>query len=572
MNALLNSIANTFDRLHQSPHRDRIYLLALLLLVLLGCGVLLYPGIPQGHDLLFHLERLRGMAEGVRAGIFPVRINPNALNSYGYATGLFYPDLFLYPAALLAAAGIPLVTSYKLFLVGWMLFNALSMFCVARRIAGKDAATGFIAGLLFAYSSYFAVDVFSRAALGEVLAFPFIPWTILGAYELIYGNARRFGALAFGLAGLLLTHNITLVLMLLVLGCWFAANIVRLLREPQRIGYTLLGGATALLLALFYLAPMFEQLAQMRFNLTGKTLVADLLSRAVPFPRLFLELPYARAAEWIPSGIGLMLLTAALCRFRIRSTPSPRNCGRDAMLLIGAGCLLGASNFLPWEGALRVLAPIQFPWRLYILATGFLALGGGLALGDYLNSGSLARRRSWMFILLCGCAFAYYVNVGYVYAAKIHEGKMLRHFVSAGDLAASGLHYLPQGVKLEQLEQRGDRVDAPAAMTATAARRPGGLLEVDFSGNRDGATLVLPLIGYAGYHAATRDRELEVLADPVTHLVAVRIPADCESGKLEVRYRGTPLQHLTLGISIVVLLGLLLWGLREKHREALRHE
>ena len=67
--------------------------------------------------MTFHIARIAEIAEGIKAGNWLIKIQPDMINGYGYATPLFYPQLFLYIPALLYVIGFPLHTSYQIFIV-----------------------------------------------------------------------------------------------------------------------------------------------------------------------------------------------------------------------------------------------------------------------------------------------------------------------------------------------------------------------------------------------------------------------------------------------------------------------
>ena len=208
------------DRTLDGVPGKRLYPALLGALILLGfLPLLVFPGLPHGHDSVYHIARLVTLREGFRAGEILPLINFDAIEGYGYGPGLFYSDLYFYPFGLLAAAGLPVVWAYKLFLVTWGLLTAYSMYWVAKRISG-DAFAGFAAGLLYCWSSYYACDVIIRAAVGEVMAFLIVPWCIYGLWNALYAEdgERSCLPLALGYAGLFYAHNITFVLMTIIGG------------------------------------------------------------------------------------------------------------------------------------------------------------------------------------------------------------------------------------------------------------------------------------------------------------------------------------------------------------------
>lgn len=550
---LENLAASARERLGEA----RFYHVLLGLLVLVGFLPLLIPGIPEGHDIYYHFSRLEAMTNGLRHGIFPVLINAKALGGYGYASGLFYPDLLLYPVALLALTGIGTVAAYKIFLIAVGLACACSAQYVVWRIGGSRFGA-FAAGILYAWSSYFAVDLLIRAAVGEFTAFPFLPWIFLGLYEIIHGNPRRFLPLTIGFTGLVLTHNLSLLIMAIVTALMLAFHAHVLLREPGRVVWVVVAAAVTVALGAFYLLPLAEQLTTTKF-IVSSIAKGDIAVRAVPLTRLFLELPYMKMEHWIPPGIGVILIIVLLQRCRLTSGWTAPERYRDAMLIGGIVSLLAATNFLPWEGMFRALAVIQFPWRSYLPATAFLALGGGLTLAA-LTAGDPNRERRWLGILLVGCGAAWWLNVGYIYTAKIYEGNMFKRFVPGAKQEASGVCYLPVGSKAFLYQTRGDAVLATPDLPVTVSRPKHGVLEVQFSDNTAGSTLELPLFYYLGYQARLtapdgKSRSLSVQSSD-QHLAEIVLPEDVPAGSITVRYVGSRLRRMAVLLSLATLVAL----------------
>ena len=65
-------------------------------------------GVYVHGDLGFHLGRIESLYEGLRAGVFPLKVHFTLANGYGYGEGFFYPDALLYYPALLRFTGLSL--------------------------------------------------------------------------------------------------------------------------------------------------------------------------------------------------------------------------------------------------------------------------------------------------------------------------------------------------------------------------------------------------------------------------------------------------------------------------------
>lgn len=557
---IVDRATRCFDSLRERLGESRFYPSVLVVLVLVGLLPMLMTGLPNGHDLYYHLSRLYAMDVNFRLGEFPSMVNHEALVGYGYATGLFYPDLFLYPAVLLMKCGMGIVAAYKCLIATGVFAIAFSAYFCARRLSASSFGA-FATAALYTLSSYLATDLFVRQAFGEFCFFAFMPWIILGLYETVMGDPRKFAYLSFGFAGLACAHSLSLFMASVICAVFIGFNVLRLLREPRRIFWLALSPIPAILVGAAFIAPMFEQFSHLHFIIEGEE-NANILSRCMPFLKLVLEIPTSKAAEWIPPGIGTMLLIVALQRFRLSAPKrTPRALFRDMLLIAGLCCLLMSTEMPSWKGAFKFLLVIQFPWRFFGPATAFLAFGGGLALSELVGQDRVRERR-WVWYVICGAAFAWFVNVGYFYAARISEHDIMRGYRPGRPQEASGIHYLIRdGIRDDAIRKRGDVV-TPSSMVDVALSRPQvNVVQLDFSGNVADNDVELPLVPYYGYVAQLRlpggtEQPLTVGSGP-NKLLSVRIPGTCSSGVILVRYRMTFLQRFSQFVSLVSALGFL---------------
>lgn len=550
---IVNWTTSRFDSLRTRFGEQRFYPILLGMLVLLGLIPLLMPGLPNGHDLYYHLSRLHAMDVNFGLGEFPSMINHEALVGYGYASGLFYPDFFLYPAALLMKCGLGIIAAYKCLLVLCVAATAFGAYFCARMLSATCFGA-FATALLYTWSSYFATNLFVRSAFGEWSLFVFAPWIILGLYEIIMGDPRRFPYLSFGFAGLVLAHSLSLLMMTVICAVFIAFNGIRLLKEPRRILYLMLAPLPTILIGLAYILPMYEQFMHLHFHIEVEK-NANILSRCMPFLKLVLEIPTSKAEVWIPSGIGTMLAIVAFQRFRLVSRRTSPEILRDMLLITGLCCLFMSTDMPPWKGAVKPLAVVQFPWRFFGPATAFLAFGGGLVLSALVGE-DRARERSWVWLVVCGAAFAWFVNVGYFYAARISEHDFIRNFRGGRPQEASGIHYLIRdGLLDNEIRSRGDMATPSHPIDVTLSRPQKDILQVDFDKNVADNHVELPLLPYFGYaaHLSLPDgtcERLKVEQGP-NKLLSVYIPRKCASGVIRVRYEATFLQRLSQIVSLV---------------------
>lgn len=193
---------------------SRFWLAALSLFTLAASLPLCSESFIEGHDILFHLLRIEGIAASLAGGDFPARLHSFAFNGYGVPTGYFYPDIFLYFPALLRLAGIPVAIAYNLYCFAINIITAAAT-CWAMTQLFRSVRLGSLAAIFYLGSLYRFVDIYSRAAVGEAAAMAFMPLALVGTSLTLFRSPRYWPSVVIGFTGVLSSHILSTFLLLL---------------------------------------------------------------------------------------------------------------------------------------------------------------------------------------------------------------------------------------------------------------------------------------------------------------------------------------------------------------------
>ena len=187
-------------------------LLYSLLISLFVTIPLFKSGIMCGHDMSFHLSRFTGIITSFQDGQLPIAVYPFKNFGYGYASPLFYSDLFLIiPAFITYLSPIPLVTMYKILLFLTAFFTAFfTMFTVNKIFKNKKAAIA--STIVLMGTEYYLVDLHLRSAFGELLATCLLPLLFYYVYLFIVEEKDNYLSLGIMFALILNSHNISFLL------------------------------------------------------------------------------------------------------------------------------------------------------------------------------------------------------------------------------------------------------------------------------------------------------------------------------------------------------------------------
>ena len=134
------------------------------------------------------------------------------INGYGFATPLFYPQLFLYIPAILYVLGFPLQTSYQIFVFLITTFSCLISYYCFYKIT-KYKRLSLIGSCLYTLSIFKIIEIYLGATIGENLSMIFFPLIIYGIY-IIYTTEGRIPLskclpLIIGVTGIIESHLVS---------------------------------------------------------------------------------------------------------------------------------------------------------------------------------------------------------------------------------------------------------------------------------------------------------------------------------------------------------------------------
>lgn len=538
-------------------HENETDFFILLLLSLFTSIPLLLPdSYGLAEDMFFHLSRIEGIAEGIKAGYFPVRNELFWLKNYGYGTGYFYPDLFLYFPVLLRLLGFSILSCYKIFVVVCTFFSLLSFYLTAKIIA-KNRYAGLAAAILFGFCSYRCIAVFYRGAIGEVQAFIFMPLIILGLYYLFSGKPERWWVFALGFWGVLSSHLISLVLAAGITAVFLLFNTHMIIRD-RRIFFSLLKSVlVTVMLGAGFLLPMAEQMNGNNLNMNllvsakrgGLTVnnINPVKNLIVFFHDWHYDEGYFRIVY-----PGWMLLAVPLLRVLLLFQKKKGPKAADIMLGFGIVLMICSTDLFPWQHFVWLLNRIQFTWRLLAPVSVLLPICGGIYFSELFSRPGAALFTGLLVLACAACSYPIYHDT--IVNRTVSEDEFIMQ-----DNRVAGMEYMPIGLSAEFIDKNRDTVAADPVETRITSQKRRGLsftFTFEYAGNADTLTFTIPLIRYYGYKGTFTNSDGKTVPIEVEKsengLALVRVK-NTGSGTVQAAYHKTGFELAGEIISLVTI-------------------
>lgn len=492
----------------------------------------------SGHDLTFHLNRIQGLYESVKDGIYYPRINMWFLEGLGYGTGIFYNELVLYPVVVFRLLGFSLAQSYIMYVVLLNFCCFIFSYETHRRIS-ENCEKALVFSVLYTLSLYRIGNIIIRAAIGEFAALTFMPIVFSGLFNIFYRSPQKWWHLSIGMALVMYSHMLSGVMTAVFVFIVFMVNIWHL--DKEKIKALVKATLFTLPFVASLLLPILEQMLSVEFQV-GQDKWTFMYENSVNPLRIAYYAIFNTGHRNI--GLVLFLGICGLPFFYRRFSQEDKSLTWVVVVL----CFM-VSFFFPWILFKNTfLDVLQFPWRLL----GIISLLIAWLVTDNLGIFKVGTRKKRMALIAISVFLVVWANLNAI--RKEPERRVERTFLEndfSHDIGAN--EYLVRGTQLGNIHEHATTIVSDSRIYSSSEFEKKQNLVV-FSKESEGTErFIVPLLWYKGYDAEVEGtgKILTLQRDTDSGLVSLVVEG---RGTVSVWYAGTVVQKIGNIVSLVAWL------------------
>lgn len=546
----------------------------------------IYRYIYVGHDFSFHIARIAEIASGIMSGNFLVKIQPEMVNGYGYASPLFYPQLFLYIPALLYVAGFPLHTSYQIFVVIINLATCIiCYYSIAKLSADKKIAL--LGSLLYTFSPYRLSELYVAGRLGEILSMVFFPLIIYGVYNLYkeeeHINLRACIPLVIGVSGVMQSHLVSILFTGIFLAIFVVMNIRKTFRF-KRLYCLAVALIMVLLLNAWFIVPFLDSMdMDILVNNDGMLMFQGSGVYPIQIFSIFsfgkgLNVPMLTSNEFcltmgVPLILGVLLfvyVSAKVTNPEIQAQKLYKAGKQNALFAVLT--IVFSLWIFPWDEINNIsrtlavwLAKVEFSWRFLSVGAAFASFAAAAAL-CYTKD---VNEKLYRGCILCMISLTV-LTTGFFYADLSFEasGAALYSINNIDDFALGVTNdYQLLGSDVNACHSRNVSTTSDQLIVEDYEYKNGiTRLDLTNTASEGFEKVIIPLFNYPGYKAYdSLTGEQYYIESGQNKKMMINIPAGYE-GSIIVRYVEKIIWRVAELVSLIALVGFVVWGISAKRK------
>ena len=415
------------------------------------------------------------------------------------------------------------------------------------------------------------------------MAYMFFPILLNGLYSIFYEKGKHHYLLTVGAVGILLSHNITSVLAIIVCCIYTISNIEKLVVKEYRTTIwknISINVVFIILLVLFFYVPFIENITNTQYVVMQEKSMSTtetVKNNAIYIYQLIFgkfqngksyALDYGIENEMF-LGIGLPIIIPILFTPLVfNKIQQTRKELYLVTLIFGLLFAWIATTNFPWDKMPNEFSIIQFPWRMLLIATILLSIIAGINISkcfDEIKEGTIL-----VVTLVISMYVGQYIsnviqfdnNFDETYLEQITDIENLY----GDDKYCSSFEYLPVKARTEYTKNREEGVivlSGNAIIKEEEKQKNDMTFKIEK--NTDGSKLELPYIFYLGYHIELNEKEIPY-EESEHGFISIEVPKE-ETGMVSLSYQGTTLSKVSYAISGTTFIAFIGYVIYEKRRK-----
>lgn len=563
---------------------ERKILFGLCVIFLFSCTNLLTDYAYSGDDVLFHANRIEGIAREWMSGNFFGVLESYCMYGMGYPMSIMYPGVLLWPSIFCRVLGFDIAFCLKINVIFANLLTTLISYFSFKNIF-RDREIGLWGSAIYTLAVYRLYDIYDRAAVGEFAAMTFLPlicWGLTRVFSRekeIAKDKKTVLLLSFGYMGVLYSHVLSLefVVIFTIVLCVLLWKLF--LRKETFLTFVK-AAMLAVGLSLWFLLPFLDYSLKANLNVFEAGNPIQILGL---YPtQLFWFFPWKGESPYMyvtgmqsvraySIGMGLIMVFFCFVYMRVIGVNGkklqefkeyPKIKIAAVMSILAMAMSL---NLFPWdsiseisEGVQKIVYSIQFPYRFLTMATIALSFLGCCLFAILKSEEKKAHGECFavavIFLTILGSSF--YLN----HEIQRHSWSDFREATAMGSAIIGAGEYLPaetdtselpytwtvsgKGILLEGYKKESNHVEFWCENTESLK-----------------SYVECNLLFYPGYQAKVREtKETLRIVSGKNNVLRVEIPPGFK-GNVEVDFIGKNYWKVGNIISAVLWLGLLCFWL-----------
>ncbi|APX71913.1 hypothetical protein BTM29_04790 [Companilactobacillus allii] len=226
----------------------------------------------NGDDVYYQFQRIQNIIYSIRDAHTIPTISINNFGLIGYGINIFYPWVTLIPFALISFVFKNQITTYYVG-IAFFFFASFAISHYSMKKFSGSTKQAIIFSILYNFSTYRLIDLIARASIAEYIATVFLPLCLLGFYEVVFGDEKRWQDLAIGISFVIFSHILTTFMTVILFALLIICNIGFINNWKKRIvslGKAIL--ATILATSIFWVPFLIEETFQ-KFGVPSPTIL-----------------------------------------------------------------------------------------------------------------------------------------------------------------------------------------------------------------------------------------------------------------------------------------------------------